>query len=130
MKKFNFAMLHLILALVLIGLGILIELNGTKSVKGTAGLFLIVPGVTLLAGFFMEYIKAKRFYLYALVPMTIALAADVILWVSLKLPVTPIMVLCVIVLDGIAVGISILFLLIYQNVSEHKVKNTEKKTKK
>lgn len=89
MKKPRYLMhdtLQLVMSAILIGLGILLKSNAPISTA--AVLFLAIPGMTLLCGFFMNKIDYRHFITFPLILLLIMGIQDLLLYYTHPFPIS------------------------------------------
>lgn len=117
MKKSNYLVLQILLAILLLGMGILIELRGQNTVKGVAYSFLVAPGFMLLLTIFTAHIKYQKHYQFLIVSGAVLFVIEVIIFVIFGLYKTGFVIyLILLAVIMITVALCFIFYIIYLRV--------------
>ena len=117
-KDFGTNALQLMMAFILIVFGIMLETNGTDTVRNISLVLLLVPGLAMLAGFVMNFFTYPYYWSFPVILFGLCALGDIIVYLTAPFKLNTISLVTMIVVDGLTALMGTLFHLLHADIKK------------
>lgn len=117
-KDFGTNALQLAMAFILILFGIVLETNGTDTVRNISLVLLMVPGIVMLVGFVMNFFTYPYYWSFPAILFVLCAAGDAIVYAIAPFKLNTISIVTMVVVDGLTALMGTLFHLLHADIKK------------